>query len=342
MRRFSPPPGVAQLDVAAAALAQRFLDRVEVADGLGHEHLRRDRGRRGVVLEHELLGYLALAALARVVEVEALAVRQHAVADLEDLGVGLGVLGGHGDRVERAHGAVRYALPLEQMPDRLEPVAVHRGLLELLLGRGVLHLALDIALDLAVAAAQEVDDRVDRLAVLLLRHVADARRAAALDEVVEARAARGAAGLGAVTATVLEDLAEQVERLADTLRVAVRAEVGAVAAVLLAREVDPREVLVEADRDVRVRLVVSQPDVVARAVLADEVLLGEQRLHLGLGGDVLDVRDLVEQTRGAARGGVREVPRHALLERLRLAHVEHPALRVAEQVDARRIGDGAP
>ena len=78
-------------------------------------------------------------------------------------------------------------------------------------------------------------------------------------------------------------------------------EVGAVAAVALAREVHPREVLVEADRDVRVRLVVAQPDVEARLVLLDEVLLGEQRLGLGVHDERLDVIDHRHQI--AARTG---------------------------------------
>ena len=51
----------------------------------------------------------------------------------------------------------------------------------------------------------------------------------------------------------------------------------------LAREVDARELLVHRDRDVGIGLVVAQPDVEARLVLLDEVLLGEQRL--GLAGD---------------------------------------------------------
>jgi hypothetical protein len=48
------------------------------------------------------------------------------------------------------------------------------------------HALLEVALDVAVAAAQERHDAVDRLAVLLTVDVADARRAAALDVVVEA------------------------------------------------------------------------------------------------------------------------------------------------------------
>ena len=116
-----------------------------------------------------------------------------------------------------------------------------------------------------------------------LEHVADARRPAALDEVVQARRAGVAAGLRALAGAVEEHLAEQVERVARALGARVRAEVGAVLAVALAGEVDAREVLVEADRDVRVGLVVAQPDVEARLVLADEVLLGEQRLRLRRG-----------------------------------------------------------
>jgi hypothetical protein len=68
-------------------------------------------------------------------------------------------------------------------------------------------------------------------------------------------------------------------------------EVGAVAPVALAREVDAREVLVERDRDVGIGLVVAQPDVEARLVLLDEVLLGEQRLRLGVDHERLDVVD---------------------------------------------------
>ena len=220
MRRLSPrsawrtSTGAPRRSVSASASASRcFTER-------WHHHLRRDRDRAGVVLEHELLGHLALVAPAGVLEVEALAVGEHAVADLEHLGVGVGALGGHRDRVERADRRVRDALALEQRAHRLQLVAELRRLLELLLGGGLLHPLLERVLDLAVAAGEEVDDRLDVLAVLLLRHVAHARRLAALDEVVEAGAAGRAAGLGAVAGAVLEHLAEQVERLAHALGVA--------------------------------------------------------------------------------------------------------------------------
>src|SRR6185436_224681 len=117
-------------------------------------------------------------------------------------------------------------------------VAVLGGLLELLLARRLLHPLVERLLDVAVAAGEEVDDRLDVLAVLLLRHVAHAGGLAALDVVVEAGAAGGATGLRSVAGPVHEDLPEQVERLAHALGVAERAEVHAVAPVALAREVD--------------------------------------------------------------------------------------------------------
>ena len=141
-----------------------------------------------------------------------------------------------------------------------------------------------LRLDLAVAAGEEVDDRVDVAAVLLAADVADAGRPAALDVVVEAGAAGAPAGLGPLAGAELEQLAEQVERLAHPLGAGEGAEVGAVGAVLLAGEVDARVVLVEADADVGVGLVVAQADVEARPVALDEALLGQQRLRL-VGGD---------------------------------------------------------
>ena len=106
--------------------------------------------------------------LALVVEVERLAVREHAVADLEDLRVGLQPVDGDGDRVERARAVARDALALEQRPDRLQPVALERRLLVVLLAGGEVHPLLEVALDLAEAAGEERDHAVDALAVLLL------------------------------------------------------------------------------------------------------------------------------------------------------------------------------
>src|SRR6185295_19907029 len=105
--------------------------------------------------------------------------------------------------------------PLHQRANCIQAVAVDRRPLELLVGRGLRHLALQVPLDVAVAAREKVDDRFDIAPVLLAVDVAHARRLAALDVVVEARNARAPSRLRALAGPVLEQLAEQVERFAN-------------------------------------------------------------------------------------------------------------------------------
>src|SRR6195952_1027840 len=173
-------------------------------------------------------------------------------AGLELLRVGVGAVDGHRDRVVGARGVVGDALALEQRAHGLQAVALDRRLLVVLLAGGEEHAVLELALDLAEAPGEERDHAVDAGPVLLLGDVADAGRPAALDVVVEARRARAPPRLRPLAGAEQEDLAEQVERAADALGRRVGAEVGALLAVALAREVDAREVLVERDRDVRI------------------------------------------------------------------------------------------
>ena len=301
---------------------------------------RRHRRRRLVVLRDELLGDLGDVALALVVEVEALALGEDAVADLEDLRVGVGPLDRYPDQVSGAHLLTRDALALHQRLDGGEPVAEERGPLELLGLGGLVHLLLEVALDLAIAAGEEAPDGVDVAPVLVGIDVADAWRPTPLDVVVEAGNSRPSAGLGTVAGPVLEELAEQLERLPDPARVRVGTEVGAVGTVALTGEVDARELLVEADPDVGVGLVVAQLHVEHRAVTLDELLLGDQRLGLGVGDEEVDRLDLVrEAPQGGAAGEMRGDP---FADRLRLADVDHPLVAVHEDVDARGVGQLLP
>src|SRR5205085_835540 len=132
----------------------------------------------------------------------------------------------------------------------------------------------------------------------------------------------------------LEQLAEQVERLADPLGAGEGAEVGAAAAVLLAGEVDARVLLVEADGDVGIGLVVPQADVEARSVALDEALLGQQRLRLGRGDEALDPLDAASQA-PLATG---EMGGDPLADGACLADVEELVAAPVEEVDAGLVG----
>src|SRR5207248_1005050 len=66
-----------------------------------------------------------------------------------------------------------------------------------------------------------------------------------------------------------------------------------------ARELDAREVLADADLQVREGLVVLEVDVEARADVLDEAGLQEQGVDLALGFEVVDVGDEADEVGGA-------------------------------------------
>ena len=185
-------------------------------------------------------------------------------------------------------------------------------------------------------------------AVVLLGYVPHAGRLAALDVVVQARAAAAPPRLGAGAGAEHEHLREHLQRAAHAFGVRIRAEVRPARTVALAGEVDPRVVLVERDRDERIGLVVAQADVEARPVLLDEALLGEQRLRLAAHDHALDPLHARHHLLVAGRTRspptplrLGEVRRDPLADRLRLADVDHATLRVAEQIHAGLVGQAS-
>ena len=136
-----------------------------------------------------------------------------------------------------------------------------------------------------------------------------------------------------------EGAQQQVERLPDRVGVGVGTEVADALALGAPHHHRPWPLLVEGDRQVRVGLVVLQPDVEAGPVLLDEVELEEQRLDLVADRDPLDRVGGVHHLRGALRQAGREVRHHPAAQALRLAHVEHAAVGVLELVRPRRVGD---
>ena len=156
---------------------------------------------------------------------ERVAVDHPPVAQREDLHGRALAVDGDPDDVDVSDRAPVGRLPLGEALDRVQPVAVARGVLVALLGRGGAHLLLELAPDRPVVAGEELDHLLDHGAVVLLRDVADAGRVAALDVVVEARDPAVPARLRPLARPVAEDAVQDVERLAHLLRVRVRPEV---------------------------------------------------------------------------------------------------------------------
>ena len=101
-RRFSPRCAWRSSTGRVAALLERLLHDLGLGQRRRADDLPGNRQRGRVVLDRELLGDLVLAAAGAVLQIEALAVGQHAVAHLEDLRVRLGALDRDREHVQRA------------------------------------------------------------------------------------------------------------------------------------------------------------------------------------------------------------------------------------------------
>jgi hypothetical protein len=136
---------------------------------------------------------------------------------------------------------------------------------------------------------------------------------------------------------------DEIHRLVDAGRRCVRPEIAAAVVDELARPLDAREVVGEGDLDVRVALVVLEPDVEPRLEPLDQVGLEQQRLADAVDLGHLDVRDPVDDAADpvalAHRGGLLlPVAAHPMAQALRLADIEHVAPGVLHQVHAGAIG----
>ena len=132
--------------------------------------------------------------------------------------------------------------------------------------------------------------------VVVLRDGRDARSLAALDVVEEARPLERAHAVLDVdrAGPEREEAADEVHRLVDAGRRRIRPEVAAAVVDQLARPLDSREIVAEGDLDVRVALVVLEPDVEARPVALDQVRLEQERLGDRVGLGHLDVDDAID------------------------------------------------
>ena len=219
-----------------------------------------------------------------------LAPDQLAAAHEEHLHPRLVAAAGHRDDVVVLAGQRDHLLALGYALDCAQLVAEAGCPLELPRLGGVLHLAAQVPNHGLRAALHEQHHLVYDLAILLAAGRADAGRNAAIDVVLQAGAGVVAAylpGAGAIG----EQLLEQGHRLSHGACAGVRAEVAGAVVGDAAGDVDLREVLVEADLEVGVGLVVLEAGVVPGPLGLDEGVFEYERLSLRLGDDELEVGD---------------------------------------------------
>ena len=246
----------------------------------------------------------------------------------------------HRVRVATAHELDR--LRLLQLVEPLQGVTQLRRPLEVALVRRLLHALAQPDPYVHGLPFEEHDHVVDHPLVVRRALQGDARRAAALDVVVETRPVRGLARQIPVAGAHREDAADDLQGLPQRGHVGVRPEVTGTGNRDPTGDEHARERLGQRHRDAGVALVVGEPDVEARLMLLDEVVLEEEGLGLGRNDDRLEVGDLAHQGRALGRiARVRaEIARHARAEALGLSHVKNLPRRVLPQIHAGFVGKG--
>jgi hypothetical protein len=322
-----------EFDAASRAGGQGLGHQVGVVDRVGEE----DQTRRVLVVVelgeegfHDLGRFGTGAGLGVEVTVAPALVG----ADEEDLDAGLAVFKVEGDDVRLGHASRVDALALLDLGQRLDPVAERGGTFEFhgFGGRG--HRLGEIGLNAGGLALQEAFRIIDEGGVALFADLADTRRRATLDLVLQTGA--GAAFEHRIRAIAQqEDLLQLVQRAIDCTGAGEGAEVGALFRFLAPMLLDLRIGVFRGDQDVREALVVAQKDVVARLQLLDEVLFQQQSFKLCPRGQEHHRRGLMDHpgdAAGMARGA--GVVRDAGLQVARLADVKDLGRRVQHPVDA--------
>ena len=221
------------------------------------------------------------------------------------------------------------------LADGAHLVAEHRRLLEAQRLRLRLHARAQLAHQVGALAGQQLAHRRHALLVLRRVDVAHARRRAAPDVKVQARLV---ALLEHRTALAQrEQLVDQRQVDVDLVYLRERPEILGTVQDDGAGAERLREPLV-GEADHRVRLAVLEVDVVARLAVLDERVFQQQRLELAARHDHLEVGHLARQhfrlDVPVPTPAVLEVGRHPGTQVLRLAHVQHGAAAVLEQVHA--------
>ncbi len=262
-----------------------------------------------------------------------------AVTNPEDHAHGIVTIAGETDRIGVATPDDLHGLGLLELIQPLERIAKLRGPLVVLRVAGLVHALAQPGAHVERFTGQKQEDVIDHAPVILDALITDARRLAAIDMEVQTgpvrRFFRQMPGAG----PDCEYPADDFQRLPERRDIGVRTEVAG------ARNGDPPhdqhagKRLAQGHGDLRIALVVAQPDVESRLVLLDECVLEQQRLRLGRDDDRLEVGDLPLQhlpLRGALVVG--EIVRDARAEIGRLPDVQNLPGGVFPEVDAGASG----
>ena len=294
--------------------------------------------RARVVLQQEAAQQLGLAHVRGAVERVTVVADHLSLAHVSDLDEDVTALARVGDQVLVIAAVDQHLLAVGDALDRLQLIAITRGILKVEPPRGVVHAIVQLAHQHVRPALHEQRDLLDARLVILGADALLAGSRAALDVEVQAYLA------------LLEDLIRarpERQQLADGFhgpaqRLGRRVGPEVKGAIVLdpARVQDSGINLVDRQLQVEVVLVVLQADVEAGAVVLDEVAFEDQRLDLVRALDELEVEDALDHLLDSSRLGVagREVLPKPVAQAQGFADIDDLRLGVSKQVNARVVG----
>ena len=247
---------------------------------------------RQVVPHEEGPEHFAFGSVLDVLQEAVLARDQLAVTNPQNDADGIVAVAGQTDRVGVAAAHDLYRLRLLELVQPFQRVTQLRGALVILGVTGLVHPLPQPGTHLERLSRQEQQYIVDHAAVLFPALGADARRLAARDMKVETGPVGGVVGQIPGAGSHGEDPADDFQRLPQRCDVGVRPEIARAGDGDAPDHQHARKRLGQRDRDLRITLIVAQPDVELRLVFLDERVFEQQRLRLGRHDDRFEIGDL--------------------------------------------------
>ena len=298
-----------------------------------------------VHLRNQLLNELRVGAVVDLLHDPAALAADPAATHEEHLNRRLQVVLRVGEQVGVHGRAEHHGVTLKRLSQRGNIVTKNRGAFKVHLGGGFLHFRGQLRNMLLRATRHKTGQPTRQLAVLLGANLAHARRRALIDIAEQTRAATILRAIKhAVRAGTHREHAQQrIQGFTNRPRLRIRTKIANALTALTAGHHRARVHIIDRNRQVRVRLIVTERYVEARRKLLNPGVLQLQRLHLARHHGPLHARRRMHHRVGlrAQRLRGREIAVEAVAQVLRLAHVDDAAVSIAETVNARVGGDFA-
>ena len=294
----------------------------------------------GIILLQKALQRVGRVALVQTVQKDRSPVYQNAALIGEPDDAGPAAPQGKGHRVGIRTACHHRDPQLPQPLDGADPVAKSGGLFKGQLLRRQFHALLELGLQFLALPLQHLDTLADQLLIILRREPSRADAAAFFHVQLQTGALLAdVPGEAAAAAGQQKGLGKETDGLIGRPPSAVGAEIPGAVPLPLAGDGGPWIVL-PADADEGIALVVLQQDIVFGLVFFDQRVFQQQSVQLGGGKNRLKMVDVGDHPPGLhrVRRQIGKILAHPAAQAFGLAHIDHCPRPVVHQIDAGQLG----